>query len=104
VILVILVFGSWPGSKLDRFTDRVWYSVIEDTDWNNVHIERRSSDCDFLHAPLGSKGCEYKKATMIFGLKERRKLVAEANTPEDRASASQQPNTVVVYWEKKEQP
>lgn len=100
LILVIFVFGSWSGSKLDRWTDRVWYSVAYDTDWDNVHIERRSSNCDFLHAPIGSKSCTYKKDTMIFGENERRILIAAANTPEDRAAASKQPNSVVVYWDK----
>jgi hypothetical protein len=37
---------------------------------------------------------------MIFGENERRILIAAANTPEDRAAASKQPNSVVVYWDK----
>jgi hypothetical protein len=27
----------------------------------NVTVEPRPSDCDFIHAPLGDKGCHYKK-------------------------------------------
>jgi hypothetical protein len=104
VAVVIVLLSGWSGSKLDRFTDRMWYSVADDTNWSNVHIDRRPSDCDFLYAPIGTKKCRYEKDTVVFGDKERRALIAAATTPEDRMEASKRPNSVVVYWGKKDEP
>jgi hypothetical protein len=104
LIAAIAVSGSWSGSKLDRFTDRCWYSVRYEADWANVHIERRPSDCDFIHAPLGSKRCSYKKSTNIFADDERKALVERATTPQEKQEASQRPNLVMVYWEKEDEP
>jgi hypothetical protein len=110
-LLVVILFiaaiagsDSWSGSKLDRFTDRCWYSVRYEADWANVHIERRPSDCDFIHAPLGNKGCSYKKSTNIFADDERKTLVERATTPQEKQEASQRPNLVMVYWEKNDEP
>jgi hypothetical protein len=104
VICFIFVMDSWSGSKLDRFTDRCWYSVRYEADWTNVHIWRRPSDCDFIHAPLGSKQCSYKKSTNIFADDERKALVERATTPQEKQEASQRPNLVMVYWEKNDEP
>jgi len=60
------MLSSWPGSKLDRWTDKVWYSVRYDADFKNVCVDKRPMDCDFFHAPLGNKGCEYKKRTIVY--------------------------------------
>src|SRR5258708_4924387 len=57
VFLVIIAPGSWAGSNLDRFTDRVWYSQKYDADWAHTDIQRRPTDCDFLRAPVGAKRC-----------------------------------------------
>src|SRR5580698_8986312 len=72
MICFVFAVESWSGSRLDRFTDRCWYSARYETDWTNVHIERRPSDCDFIHAPIGSKRCLYKKSTNIFADDERK--------------------------------
>ncbi len=39
VLFAMLLISGWSGSKLDRFTDRLWYSVAHDTDWKNVNVE-----------------------------------------------------------------
>ena len=103
VLFVVFLISGWSGSKLDRFTDRVWYSVAHDTDWKNVNVEKRPSNCDFLHSPMGGKSCSYKKRTDIFGNKERAALV-ESSLAEDKDEARKRPNTVMVYWEKIEEP
>jgi hypothetical protein len=102
VFVFIFALASWEGSKLDRWTDRAWYSMYYSADWSNVNINKRPPDCDFLHAPLGSKGCHYKKQKLVFADDERRKLMQEATTPEERQQVAARPNTVIVYWEKKE--
>jgi hypothetical protein len=63
-------------------------------------MQKRPSDCDFFHAPVGNKACDYKKATNIFGDEQRNALVQQATTDEERKAYEQQPNSVTVYWEK----
>jgi hypothetical protein len=104
MICFVFAVESWSGSRLDRFTDRCWYSARYETDWTNVHIERRPSDCDFIHAPIGSKRCLYKKSTNIFADDERKALVERATTSQEKQEASQRPNLVIVYWEKNDEP
>lgn len=41
VVIVILVLEAWPGSKLDRWTDRAWYSFRYDADFKNVTVDKR---------------------------------------------------------------
>lgn len=96
------LLAGWAGSKLDRFTDRVWYAMYYNANWSDVNINKRPLDCDFIHAPLGSKGCHYEKEKVVFGNEERRKSMQEATTQEERTEIANRPNTVVVYWQKKE--
>jgi hypothetical protein len=104
VFAVIFLLGSWPSSRLDRFTDRVWYSVAYDADWKNVNVVRMPTDCDFLHAPIGTKRCSYKKHALIFGEKDRQILIGVSTTPEEKATAAKEPNSVTVTWDRKEEP
>jgi hypothetical protein len=82
-IIIIFLLESWPGSTLDRRTDKAWYSVRYGAEFANIAVEKRPVDCDFMHAPLGGKGCEYKK-----------RITAQQGAT----------NSVIVYWEKKEPP
>lgn len=100
IVFVILLLGDWSGSKLDRWTDKVWYSFRFNTDFKNVSVDKRPSDCDFLHSPLGGKGCEYKKRTDVFRDEQRRELIGQATTPQEAQDYSTRPNSVTVYWEK----
>ncbi|GAC1431555.1 MAG: hypothetical protein NVS1B11_32400 [Terriglobales bacterium] len=60
-------------------------------------------ECDFFHAPLGSKGCKYQKHTIVFGNEQRRALIKQAETTEQQKAYAQQPNSVAVYWQKYEE-
>ena len=102
IFLVIMFFVNWEGSKLDRWTDRAWYSMYYNARWNDVDINKRPLDCDFMHAPIGNKGCTYKKNKLVFADAERQKQLQEATTQEERALISARPNVVMVYWEKKQ--
>src|ERR1700730_16709247 len=93
ILVIVLLLSDWPGSTLDRFTDRVRYSVANDTDWKNVNVTKRPTNCDFFHAPMGSKSCSYKKRTEVFGDKEREALV-ESSLPGDKDDARKKPNSV----------
>ncbi len=102
VVIVIFLLDSWPGSKLDRWTDRAWYSFKYDADFKNVTVDKRPLDCDFFHAPLGGKGCQYNKRTNVFGEEQRQALIREARTAEEQQTYAKEPNSVNVYWEKAE--
>lgn len=102
LIVILYFFSGWDGSKLDRWTDRVWYSAIHNTDWKNVNVNKRPASCDFLYSPIGNKGCHYKKDTIIFGNEQRAELARQATSDEERQETAKRPNYVIVYWEKKE--
>jgi hypothetical protein len=58
VVMLIIVWLAWAG-----FTD-FWYSKLRYSWWygvdsDQVTIEKEPADCNFLHAPLGGKGCHY---------------------------------------------
>jgi hypothetical protein len=57
-----------------------------------------------LHAPIGTKRCSYKKATVIFGEKERQILIGLGTTPEEKAQSAKEPNSVAVTWDRREEP
>lgn len=102
ILVLVFLLVSWPGSWPDRWTDKAWYSVRYDAKFANITVEKRPLDCDFLRAPFGAKGCQYEKRTNVFGDEERRSLIRQATTTEEKQNASNQPNAVAVYWEKKE--
>jgi hypothetical protein len=103
LLVLIAMVSNWEGSKVDRFTDRLWYSVRYDTAWKNVNVEKRPTDCDFLHAPIGTKQCSYKKDKSIFG-EEQRRVNVESAPAEDKQAEANKPNMVFVYWGKKDEP
>src|SRR5262249_30252961 len=101
---IFSVFTNWQGSKLDRFTDRFWYSENFNSSWEHTDIERRPTDCDFIHAPIGSKQCSYKKQVLKFTDVEKRELAEKMNTVAEKDEVARRPNTVTVYWERKAEP
>jgi hypothetical protein len=103
VVIIILFLGDWPGSWSDKWTDKAWYSVRYSANFNNITVEKRPLDCDFSYAPMGNKGCQYKKRTDIFGDEQRSALVRQATSQEQRQRYKQQPNSVRVYWEKEQE-
>jgi hypothetical protein len=100
--LGLLFFLDWSGSTLDRWTDKLWYSFADNAEFKNITVDKRPSDCDFLYAPLGNKGCRYEKRTNVFGDEQRRTLMQQATTTEERQEYTKQPNSVTLYWEKKD--
>lgn len=58
----VLVFSSSSYS----WSNAVWYSVEYGVSFNDVQTDAKPSDCDFLHAPLGDKGCTYKAHVKVF--------------------------------------
>jgi len=50
----------------DSWTDKIKYSVEYDVDISKVERKAPPSDCNFFYAPLGFKGCHYKKDVSAF--------------------------------------
>ncbi|HEV7218669.1 MAG: hypothetical protein ACHP8A_04110 [Terriglobales bacterium] len=100
-LLVMFIVASWPGSSLDRASDRLWYSMKYDCAYTNAKVARRPWDCDWLSAPIGNKGCHYKKAvSSFFGAEQRKQLMDQATTLDEKRQYEQTPNSVAVSWEK----
>ena len=65
VILAALGWVIWyilPTS----WTDPLLYSMEYSVNMDQVHRNPRPSDCDWGHAPLGDKGCHYKKTVAAY--------------------------------------
>ena len=45
-----------------------WYSLRYGLSPENVHVDAKPTDCDFLTAPLGIKGCSYKTSVRALNL------------------------------------
>lgn len=65
-VLAIIGAGIW-WILPDSWTDPIKCSFIYDkVNSSNVLYTEKPKDCDFIHAPLGDKGCHYKKVVRGF--------------------------------------
>jgi hypothetical protein len=39
---------------------RIYHSLLHSVDFGSVTVDRKPPDCDFMFAPIGRKGCDYK--------------------------------------------
>jgi hypothetical protein len=44
-----------------------YYAAEYGVAWDKVTVYPRPNDCDFLTAPIGSKGCSYKSVATPYG-------------------------------------
>ena len=58
--LVILAAVGFYIFAPASWTNAVWYGVEYKVSPGDVHTDDKPKDCDFMHAPLGDKGCSYK--------------------------------------------
>lgn len=76
VVSWVLVAGlgwaiNWRGARATPFLtyvalDSKWaYVLAYHVDDDQVFVESEPSDCDFLHAPLGSKSCHYERQISV---------------------------------------
>jgi hypothetical protein len=56
VLVWLFTFASSP-----RWLMKLWYSFSYDVNYDQVTIEKKPTDCEFLHSPLGSKDCHYSR-------------------------------------------
>jgi hypothetical protein len=60
-ILIVAVIW-WGGAWIDW----LWYSATYMVLPNQVEVQTKPKDCDFIQAPIGSKGCYYKAVVAAF--------------------------------------
>jgi hypothetical protein len=80
--LLAFVAGSYvfeATSSNYPWFNSAWYSVRYGVGFGDVHTDTRPTDCDFLRAPLGAKGCNYKAQVQVFNADGL--LVAGDNAP-----------------------
>jgi hypothetical protein len=63
--LGLMAWLLWPGNG-DHWNDTLWWSVKYRVNYSGVHISPKPADCDFLHAPLGIKGCSFKSRVSAY--------------------------------------
>jgi len=66
IVFAVIVWFTLPASWTDPFVYSTEYSINSD----QVHRNNKPSDCDFMHAPLGDKGCHYKKTVTAYNAAE----------------------------------
>jgi hypothetical protein len=74
--LVLLV----PAAAVGGFAwwvapDKYTYAIEYDVNSDNVFVEKKPKDCDWDHAPVGGKGCHYKK-TVAPQKNEKEKVIS----------------------------
>jgi hypothetical protein len=59
ILLGVVAFLLWIG--WGWVPDKCKYSMVYSVDSDHVYVEDEPKDCDFIHAPIGDKGCRYHK-------------------------------------------
>jgi len=67
VLLAVHACVRWSSSALPHlFPKSKWaYALAHDAYVRHVDIAPKPLDCDFLHAPIGSKGCHYEAQASV---------------------------------------
>jgi hypothetical protein len=55
ILAAIIVFVVWAGGITEA-----WYCAKYQVTPDKLHVDAEPKDCDFMHAPLGIKGCHYE--------------------------------------------
>ena len=77
--LLALAVGTFFAFSNYGWSNSLWYSVQYHVGFGDVHTDAKPSDCDFIHAPLGDKGCSYKAHVRVYNAEGA--LVAGENAP-----------------------
>jgi hypothetical protein len=84
LLAAVAVYALWFGPWV------AWYSFTYRVPTDKVYIDPEPTDCDFLHAPMGFKGCHYEK-----------QVSAQAAEGTSRADGKVHYDSVFVWWFKK---
>jgi hypothetical protein len=95
VIFFLIVAGMfgfviWAGGIREA-----WYCAKYQVTPDKIHVDAKPKDCDFLHAPLGIKGCHYEADVNAYNAEGM--LVGGDHAPKyGRDSKTRKP---VVSWD-----
>lgn len=62
-LIVVAAVVYW-GSDIRAWLAGPFYAFLYGV--SEVHVDARPKDCDFMQAPLGSKGCHYKMVVTAY--------------------------------------
>ncbi len=60
VLGIVLVWFALAGFS-DLWNSKLRFSMFYSVDYDQVTIQKKPTDCDFFHAPIGDKDCHYEK-------------------------------------------
>jgi hypothetical protein len=60
VFLLVAIFVGIPVLWDYLPQTRIYHSLLNGVDFGSVTVDRKPPDCDFMYAPIGRKGCDYK--------------------------------------------
>lgn len=60
IVLGLPTFITWDLAP-DTWKYPIAYSIIDNVDIKHVYFTKEPEDCDWGHAPMGDKGCHYRK-------------------------------------------
>jgi hypothetical protein len=66
VIAVVAFIWIADSVGTSDWFNKGWYSLRYFVSPTEIHVGVRPQDCDFMHAPLGSKGCRYDAAVSAY--------------------------------------
>jgi hypothetical protein len=106
----VLLFALFTQVASDVFPESPWaYALTYDTDDSHMHIVSRPVDCDFLHAPIGFKGCHYKRSVQVLrysiDAQSGQRMVSidgRGTWPAPSASEGLGPIEIYVSWDRVE--
>jgi hypothetical protein len=84
-LVLLILAGAIGGFVWWVMPDKYAYSFQYDVDLDNVFVDKKPKNCDWEHAPIGDKGCHYKK------------VVTPQKNEKDKVKS------VYVTWEKVEE-
>lgn len=73
-----------------------WYSILYRVPASKVQIKTRPKDCDFMHAPMGDKGCHYVARVYVYNADGN--LIAGDEAP--RYSYDNKTRKPIISWDK----
>ena len=65
-LAAFILFGLIVFAIFSFSADQWWYSFEYGVDPKLVSVDARPTDCDFMHAPLGSKDCHYQRGVTAY--------------------------------------
>lgn len=66
MFFLLVIAGGFFAFSNYGWSNSLWYSVQYGVGFDDVRTDAKPNDCDFMHAPLGDKGCSYKAHVKVY--------------------------------------